>query len=57
MDLVPVYEDAAAAQNDNVISVSSGFLQSMGVRTAKVEVKSMSRNIRAVGLEPTMNDF
>ena len=50
MDLVPVYEDAAAAQNDNVISVSPGFLQSMGVRTAKVEVKSMSRNIRAVGL-------
>ena len=50
MDLVPVYEDEATGKNDNVISVSPGFLQSMGVRTGKVQVKSLSRTIRAVGL-------
>ena len=50
MDLVPVYEDEAAGKNDNVISVSPQFLQTMGVRTGKVQVKSLSRTIRAVGL-------
>ena len=51
MDLVPVYEDqSSGGQNDNVISVSPGFQQSMGVRTGKVQVKSLSRTIRAVGL-------
>ncbi len=51
MDLVPVYEDQSpGGQGDNVISVSPGFQQSMGVRTGKVQVKSLSRTIRAVGL-------
>ena len=52
MDLVPVYEDQApgGGQGGNVITVAPGFLQSMGVRTDKVQVKNLSRTIRAVGL-------
>jgi multidrug efflux pump subunit AcrA (membrane-fusion protein) len=47
MDLVPVYEDEAEALG--VISVPAQTLQSMGVRTAKVEVRPLARTIRAVG--------
>ena len=50
MDLVPVYEDDTAAKAEGVITVAPGFLQSMGVRTATAQVKTMSRTIRAVGL-------
>lgn len=51
MDLVPVYEDQApAGQGDKVITIAPGFLQSMGVRTQKVQLQSLSRTIRAVGL-------
>jgi RND family efflux transporter MFP subunit len=50
MDLVPVYEDDTAAKAEGVITVAPGFLQSMGVRTATAQVKTLSRTIRAVGL-------
>jgi Cu(I)/Ag(I) efflux system membrane fusion protein/cobalt-zinc-cadmium efflux system membrane fusion protein len=49
MDLVPVYEDEPGASQDGTIAVDSRTLQSMGVRTAKAEVKPLSRDIRAVG--------
>jgi Cu(I)/Ag(I) efflux system membrane fusion protein/cobalt-zinc-cadmium efflux system membrane fusion protein len=49
MDLVPVYEDEAGAAQDGTIAVDPRTLQSMGVRTAKAEVRDISRTIRAVG--------
>jgi len=51
MDMVPVYEDAAGgAETPGVIAVSPATVQSMGVRTAKVEVRPLSRLTLAVGL-------
>jgi len=51
MDLVPVYEDAGGeAEAPGVIAVSPATIQSMGVRTAKVEVRPLSRLTLAVGL-------
>ncbi len=49
MDLVPVYEDEGEAQGEGTISVPGNILQTMGVRTAKVEKRELSRVIRAVG--------
>ncbi len=49
MDLVPVYEDTKSEQTAaGTIAVSPNILQSMGVRTAKVQVQPLSRTIRAV---------
>ena len=50
MDMVPVYEDAGEAEAPGTIAVSAATLQSMGVRTAKVEVRPLSRLTLAVGL-------
>lgn len=51
MDMVPVYEDTGGgAAAPGAISVSPTTLQSMGVRTAKVEVRPLSRLTLAVGL-------
>jgi Cu(I)/Ag(I) efflux system membrane fusion protein/cobalt-zinc-cadmium efflux system membrane fusion protein len=47
MDLVPVYEDAGAGGG---IAVDPVIQQSMGVRTASVEVRDLTRSLRAVGL-------
>ena len=49
MDLVPVYEDVGE-EAPGVIKVSPATIQSMGVRTAKVEVRPLSRLTLAVGL-------
>ncbi len=50
MDLVPVYEDTGAgAAAPGAISISPTTLQSMGVRTAKVQVRPLSRLTLAVG--------
>ncbi|MFA4902286.1 MAG: efflux RND transporter periplasmic adaptor subunit [Desulfobaccales bacterium] len=48
MDLVPVYEDEPG-MGPRTIAVDPQTLQSMGVRTAKAEVRPLSRTIRAVG--------
>ena len=48
MDLVPVYEEEPGI-SPRTIAVDPQTLQSMGVRTAKVEVRPLSRTIRAVG--------
>jgi len=47
MDLVPVYEDEAAT--GSVISIDPVTAQNMGVRTASVQRKDLSRTIRTVG--------
>jgi len=48
MDLVPVYEDGGSAGGG--IAVDPVTQQSMGVRTAPVEVRDLNRSLRAVGL-------
>ncbi len=49
MDLVPVYEEGGK-EAPGAIKVSPATIQSMGVRTAKVEVRPLSRLTLAVGL-------
>jgi len=49
MDLVPVYEEVGE-QVPGTIKISPTTLQSMGVRTAKVEVRPLSRLTLAVGV-------
>lgn len=49
MDMVPVYEEEGVTVAEGAISVSPNILQSMGVRTAKVEKQPLSRTVRAVG--------
>ncbi len=48
MDLVPVYEDQAAS--GSIITIDPVTSQNMGVRTAQVARKDLSRTIRTVGL-------
>ncbi|MCL4502298.1 MAG: efflux RND transporter periplasmic adaptor subunit [Deltaproteobacteria bacterium] len=50
MDMVPVYEEEGEAAAPGAITVSPTAIQSMGVRTAKVEVKPMTHNTWTVGL-------
>ncbi len=47
MDLVPVYEDEAT-EAGGTITVSPETLQTLGVRTAQVEVQPLTRTIRAL---------
>ena len=56
MDMVPVYEDTGeGAGASGAIAVSPTTLQSMGVRTAKVEVRPLSRDTLTVGVV-TLNE-
>jgi len=48
MDLVPVYEEEGEAAAEGTIAVSPNILQTMGVRTAKVDMRPLARTIRAV---------
>jgi RND family efflux transporter MFP subunit len=50
MDMVPVYEEDGGAAAAGAIAVSPTTIQSMGVRTAKVEVRSLSHDTWTVGL-------
>jgi RND family efflux transporter MFP subunit len=50
MDLVPVYEEAGEEEAAGAIVISPATVQNMGVRTAKVEKKALSRVTVAVGL-------
>ncbi|MCX5888413.1 MAG: efflux RND transporter periplasmic adaptor subunit [Deltaproteobacteria bacterium] len=50
MDMVPVYEDEGGAAGPGAIAVSPTTLQSMGVRTAKVEVRPLTHDTWTVGL-------
>lgn len=51
MDLVPVYEteDSAYKSNPGAISVSPEIVNSLGVRTARAEIKRMYNEIKTVG--------
>ncbi len=46
MDLIPVYEDQL---QEGAISVDPVTVQNMGIRTARVEEKELTRTIRTVG--------
>ena len=51
MDMVPVYEEeGGAAAAPGAIAVSPTTIQSMGVRTAKVEVRPLTHDTWTVGL-------
>ena len=53
MDLVPVIEENSSDSNEpevqTQVSVSSGMIQTMGVRTEPVEIVQLGRNLRAFG--------
>lgn len=50
MDLVPVYEDQAAAAGSGAVRVDPSFLQNFAVRTAVVERGSIPIEIETVGV-------
>lgn len=50
MDLVPVYEEEGGPAAPGAIAVSPTTIQSMGVRTAKVEVRPLTHDTWTVGL-------
>ena len=49
MDMVPVYEDEAAAAESPIIDVDPVTIQNMGIRTALVTRGPLRRTIRTVG--------
>jgi len=49
MDMVPVYEDAAAGGDSEAIAIDPVTIQTMGVRTAEVTRGPLRREIRTVG--------
>ena len=50
MELVPVYEEAeAAAENPNAIRIDPSVVQNIGVRTAVVARRDLTRSLRTIG--------
>jgi Cu(I)/Ag(I) efflux system membrane fusion protein len=49
MDLVPVCPNGSGEGESGVVQVDSATVQTIGVRTAPVEVRDLSRSVRAVG--------
>ena len=49
MDLIPVYEDGADGGDANVIAIDPAVVQNMGVRTARVDRKTLFRHVRTIG--------
>ena len=50
MDLIPVYEEEDKKSAGGTISIDPVTVQNMGVRTALVERRRLTRNIRTVGV-------
>jgi RND family efflux transporter MFP subunit len=50
MDMVPVYEEEAAAAESSIISIDPVTIQNMGLRTAVVTRGPLRRTIRTVGI-------
>lgn len=50
MDLIPVYEEEDEKSAEGAVRIDSVTVQNMGVRTAVVERRKLSRNIRTVGI-------
>ena len=48
MDLIPVYEDEIAG--DDAVSISSAIQQQMGIETAPVELTTVFRHLRTIGI-------
>jgi Cu(I)/Ag(I) efflux system membrane fusion protein len=60
MDLVPVYEDSETAMGGdsaNTVTVSPAMTQSLGIRTALVELRDLERSIRTVGYVAADDDL
>ncbi len=53
MDYIPVYENEAAAEDPGAVSVSAAKLQKLGVKSEAAELRSLAREIRAVGTVET----
>ena len=49
MDLVPVCPEAGGAPKSGVVRIDPATVQSIGVRTARVETRDLARTVRAVG--------
>jgi len=49
MDLVPVYEDETPSADSLVVSVDPSVVQSMGVRTQRIEKQTVFRHVRTIG--------
>ncbi len=49
MDLVPVYEEEEAAGPPGTVRIDPATVQNIGVKTAVIERKSLSRDIRTIG--------
>jgi RND family efflux transporter MFP subunit len=49
MDMVPVYEDAAGADNSSAIAVDAATMQNMNMRTAEVQRGPLRKTIRTLG--------
>jgi len=49
MDLVPVYEDEAAASTPGTVAIDPTTMQNIGVRTAPVTIEPLGRTIRTTG--------
>ena len=49
MDLVPVYEDGMGG-SESVITIDPTVVQNMGILTTPVEVRSLGKEIRTIGL-------
>ena len=60
MDMVPVYEDQAAAAESRTIAIDPVTIQNMGIRTATVTRGPLRRTVRTVGVidynETTLGD-
>ncbi len=50
MDMVPVYEDEAAAAESQLIAIDPVTIQNMGIRTATVTRGPLRRTVRTVGV-------
>lgn len=53
MDLVPVSPNVEASKGDGSIAVAPEMIQTMGVRTAPVEIANFGRSLRAFGTVET----
>jgi len=50
MDYIPVYADEETPSETNIVRITPEKVQKLGVRTAAVEERDLTRTVRAVGL-------
>ncbi|RME27215.1 MAG: efflux RND transporter periplasmic adaptor subunit [Deltaproteobacteria bacterium] len=49
MDLIPVYEDELSGPDSNIVSITPGVVQQIGVETAPVRRTTVFRHLRTIG--------